>query len=75
MSAFNGVQVFCATMMRDREGLGEKVTRWIEDARSQKPGFQLVEVVVRQSSDEAFHCVTIVVFFNENRTAKDKKRG
>jgi hypothetical protein len=76
MSPFNGVKVFAATMVRDREGLGDKVTQWIEEARAQKPGFQLVEVLVRQSSDEAFHCVTIVIFFNEDRgPAKDKKRG
>lgn len=75
MSPFNGVKVFCATLFRDREALGEKVTRWLEDARTQIPGFQIVDIMIRQSSDEAFHCVSIIVLFNENLATKEKKRG
>lgn len=74
MSVFNGVKVLCATMYRDREALGETVTAWLETAR-RRPGFQVVDVVVRQSSDEAFHCITIVIFFKETATRGDKPRG
>lgn len=75
MSAFNGVKVFCATMVHQREGLGEQVTAWLEDARRTRPGFQLVDMQVRQSSDQAFHCISIVVFYNEGTSApKEKKR-
>jgi hypothetical protein len=72
-SSFDGCKVFSATMFHQRQTLGEEVTAWIEAARRQRPGFQIVDIVVRQSSDEAFHCVTIVVFFNEN-LGKEKKR-
>jgi hypothetical protein len=35
--AFNGVKVFSATMMADRDKLGEKITDWLE----QHPGYQI----------------------------------
>lgn len=75
MSAFNGVKLFSATMYQQRQTLGEQVTAWLEEARATRPGFQIVDILVRQSSDRAFHCTTIVVFFNEGLTpAKEKKR-
>lgn len=51
-------KVFSCTKQRDRDELGERVTRWIQDARVTP-----VEAVVVQSSDEAFHCLSIVVFY------------
>jgi hypothetical protein len=59
--AFNGVKVFSATMMADRDKLGEKITDWLE----QHPGYQIRDVVVTQSSDEAFHCLAITIFYWE----------
>ena len=58
---FNGVKVFSATMVSDRERLGDKVTEWI----NQNPGLEVRDMVVTQSSDEAFHCLAITVFFWE----------
>lgn len=58
-STFNGVKVFSATMMQDREGLGEVVTEWIRS----NPGVEITEIIVTQSSDEAFHCLAITVFY------------
>lgn len=74
MNAFNGVKVFAATVVAQRLTLGEVVTEWLEDA-VRRPGFQLVDVVVRQSSDDAYHCISITVFFNEPLAGKDKHRG
>ena len=74
MSSFNGVKVFCATMVAQRHTLGEQVTAWLEDARETRPGFQLVDIEVRQSSDRAFHCISIIVFYNEDLASKEKKR-
>ena len=75
MNSFNGVKLFCATMYQQRQTLGEQVTAWLEEARVTRPGFQIVDILVRQSSDRAFHCTTIIVFFNESLTPnKDKKR-
>jgi hypothetical protein len=55
---FNSVRIFSATKARDREVLGEKVTAWIEA----NPSVLIVDKTVRQSSDAAFHCLSIVLF-------------
>jgi hypothetical protein len=59
--SFNGVKVFSATMFADRAQLGEKVTAWLAGNTQRK----LTDIVVTQSSDEAFHCITISVFYHE----------
>ena len=56
---FNGVKVFSATMVADREQLGEKVTAWI----AANPQCKLTDITITQSSDEAFHCIAITVFY------------
>ena len=58
---FNGVKVFSATMFQQRDQLGEQVTAWIVA----NPSKQVTEFVVTQSSDEAFHCIAITVFYAE----------
>ena len=58
---FNGVKVFSATMVADRDQLGEKVTAWIAN----HPEKKVTNLVVTQSSDEAFHCIAITVFYFE----------
>ena len=59
--AFNGVKIFSATMYAMREQLGETVTRWLAEHTE----FQVVDIVVTQSSDAAFHCIAISVFYFE----------
>jgi hypothetical protein len=59
MARFDSVKVFSATMLRDRAELGEKVTAWL-NANS---AVSVVDVVVSQSSDAQFHCVSICVFY------------
>ncbi len=59
---FNGVKVFSATMVADREQLGEKVTDWMARNQSKK----VTDIVITQSSDEAFHCIAITVFYFED---------
>lgn len=61
MGGFTGVKVFSATRARDREELGEVITRWLRG----NPTFQVVDKVVTQSSDREFHCLTITVFYRE----------
>ncbi len=63
---FNGLKVFSATMVADREQLGEKITSWLSNHQSCKP----VEFVVTQSSDEAFHCVAITLFYHDETLKK-----
>lgn len=62
----NGFQVFSATMYAQRAQLGETVTAWI----TAHPAITPVEMTVVQSSDAAFHCVTIVVGYWEARPAR-----
>ena len=66
MAKFNGVKVFSATMAQERENLGEKLTVWVRE----HPQCNIVDTIVTQSSDEAFHCLAITVFFWEERPAK-----
>lgn len=59
MQKCNGVKVFSATMVAERNVLGEKVSEWLARHES----YEIVDIVVTQSSDEAFHCIAITVFF------------
>jgi hypothetical protein len=56
---FTGVKVFSATKAREREELGENVTRWI----AAHPGVNVTDKIVTQSSDREFHCLTITLFY------------
>jgi len=56
---FTGVKVFSATKAKEREELGETITRWLKA----NPDVDLVDKVVSQSSDNEFHCLSIVLFF------------
>jgi hypothetical protein len=58
-SSFTGIKVFSATMFAQRDKLGELVTAWI----AAHPEITLVDIVVAQSSDAQFHCVSIIVFY------------
>jgi hypothetical protein len=56
---FTGVKVFSATMAQERDQLGEKITQWL----AANPNVHIVDKIVTQSSDEAFHCLAITLFF------------
>lgn len=58
---FSGVKVFSATKHKDRDELGETVTRWLSNQRGK---IEIVDKIVSQSSDNEYHCVTITVFYN-----------
>jgi hypothetical protein len=60
--AFNGVKVFSATKAREREELGEHITRWLRA----NADIHIVDKVVTQSSDREFHCLTITLFFQSD---------
>ena len=57
--SFTGVKVFSATKAKEREELGETVTRWLRS----NGDLELVDRVVTQPSDDEFHCLTIVHFY------------
>lgn len=54
-----GAKVFTATKAKDREELGDVITRWLRD----NPRAKIVDKVVTQSSDSEFHCLTITLFY------------
>ena len=60
--AFNGVKVFSATKAREREELGEVITRWLRA----NAGVRIVDKVVTQSSDREFHCLTLTLFHSKD---------
>ena len=62
---FDGVKVFTATKSREREELGEAVTRWIDE----HPELEIVDKVVTQSSDKEYHCLTITIFYRRSTSA------
>ena len=59
---YTGVKVFSATKAKEREELGERVTAWVRE----HPQYEIVDRVVRQSSDREFHCLSITVFFRDS---------
>lgn len=60
-SEWQGLKVFSATMARDRDTLGERVTAWIRGT----PEARVVDTVVTQSSDAEYHCLSILVFWTK----------
>jgi hypothetical protein len=59
MLQFNGVKVFSGTTYTDRASLGDRVSNWM----STHPECSVVDVVVTQSSDDAYHCIAVSVFY------------
>lgn len=58
--AFDAVKVFCATKQKEREELGETITRWLD---AQGTSIQIVDKSITQSSDSEYHCLTITLFY------------
>lgn len=58
---FTGVKVFSATKAKEREELSENVNRWIKT----NTDLEIVDRVVRQSSDNEFHCYSLLLFFKQ----------
>jgi len=60
MNEYNSVKVFTATKAKEREALGEVMTAWLKRMEGE---IEVVDTKVIQSSDQQFHCLTIVVFY------------
>jgi hypothetical protein len=58
---FTGMKVFSTTLARDREAMGDNITRWLHDNAQ----LEIVDKIVTQSSDKEFHCLTITLFYRE----------
>jgi hypothetical protein len=69
---FTGVKVFSATKAKERDELGEQVTRWLRA----NGDLEIVDRTVVQSSDNEFHCLTVVLFYrNRSGTKPAAKPG
>ncbi len=68
MNAFTGVRVFSATMVAQRERLGDQVTEWLLSM----PHIDVVDVAITQSSDAKFHCIAITVFYRDRVDEPEK---
>jgi hypothetical protein len=62
---FTGIKVFSTTLARDREMMGETITKWVKE----NPNAEIVDKVVTQSSDKEFHCLTITLFYRQKSSA------
>ena len=58
---FTGMKIFSTTLARDREVMGDTITRWLHE----NPHLEIVDKIVTQSSDKEFHCLTITLFYRE----------
>jgi len=58
---FTGMKIFSTTLARDREQMGETITRWLQENQH----VEIVDKIVTQSSDKEFHCLTITLFYRE----------
>jgi hypothetical protein len=65
-TTFNGVKVFAATTFVQRQQAGDVVTEWL----AAHPSLQVRDIVVGQSSDSEYHCITITVFYWERLPAR-----
>jgi hypothetical protein len=61
VGTITGAKVFSATRAKEREELGETITRWLRA----NPQFEIVDKIVTQSSDREFHCLTVTIFYRE----------
>ena len=58
---FTGMKVFSTTLARDREHMGDNITRWVQENQQ----LEILDKTVTQSSDKEFHCLTITLFYRE----------
>lgn len=61
---FEAVKVFSATKQKDRDELGEVITRWLNERRNE---VEVLEKTVTQSSDNEYHCLTVILFYRMKR--------
>jgi hypothetical protein len=66
----DGASVFSETLAKRRGVLGERITGWIAD-NSDK---EIVDKIVTQSSDSEFHCLTVVLFWVNSGSGRNRHK-
>jgi hypothetical protein len=59
MEKFTGCKVFSATLARDRDAMSDTINNWL----GKHPELEIVDKSVTLSSDNQFHCLTIILFY------------
>lgn len=57
---FDGIKIFSATKQKEREALGDVATAWL---KAQEGRIRICDKIVSQSSDSAYHCLTLTLFY------------
>lgn len=60
VAGYTAAKVFSATKAKERSELGDYLTEWLA---AQDGTVEVVDTIVRQSSDRQFHCLSIIVFY------------
>lgn len=60
VAGYTAAKVFSATKAKERSELGDYLTEWLEASGGT---VEVVDTLVRQSSDRQFHCLSIIVFY------------
>lgn len=60
VAGYTAAKVFSATKAKERSELGDYLTEWLVSCAGT---VEIVDTVVRQSSDRQFHCLSIIVFY------------
>ena len=70
MIVFDSVKTFSATKARDRQVLGERVTEWL---RGPGAGAEVTDKQVMQSSDDEFHCLSVVLWYRRPEPRRTRR--
>lgn len=55
-NTFSTVKVF-STSSKFKDALGDKITEWLRNSTC-----EIVDTVITQSSDSAYHCLSVIFF-------------
>lgn len=62
VAGYTAAKVFSATKAKERSELGDYLTAWLVECAGT---VEVIDTVVRQSSDRQFHCLSIIVFYRQ----------
>ena len=62
VAGYTAAKVFSATKAKERSELGDYLTAWLAECAGT---VEIVDTLVRQSSDRQFHCLSIIVFYRQ----------
>lgn len=63
IKGYQAIKIFTCTMAKERNELDEGVNRWLVDMSKKQKTFEVVDTIITQSSDNAFHCFTVTIFY------------